>query len=329
MATEIIDGQRTWSMTRDDEGHRDYKIAHLVRCDYTDGPANVINTAGLPLPGSVWNFDADYDPWAFCRPTATVSIHMEREGDPANYWKVEQTFSTRPLKKCQDTPFEDPLLEPIKISGTFSKYQEEATHDRYGMPVVTSSFEQIRGPSVEFDRNRPTVRMEMNVAGLNLGLLASMVDNVNDAPLWGLLRRCVKLSNVSWEQKYYGQCYLYYTLSMDFDINFETFDRELLDEGYKVLNGEWDGDNWVLKNIVDKNGNDLGPPDFMNPAHYDLAVDKKGNPMKILLNGEGLPATSIVEDAVGTGTSLSGAGIIRVEKYVESNLLLLGIPVFF
>lgn len=337
MTTQIHSAKwRVWGGERDEVGYRQYKIKWLVLGDYDDGPATVLNTPGLPLPGAPWFFGNDNDPWVWCRPNAVVQIHEEKEGEPNLWWTVEQTFSNKPLEfseqRCQDLSIDNPLLELPKISGTFVKFMEEATHDRFNRPTCTSSFEQIRGPQNEWDRNRPTVHIELNVPIFHLPTLAQMVDTVNDAPLWGLLPRMIKLSTVTWSRQYYGLCYVYYTLAMDFDINFETFDRIVLDEGSKALDGKWNR----LTGYYHLNNINGAPPDPFNPGHFVRFKDRNGENCRTLLNGRGLPAgVTVVGDdpntSTGTGTTAfkTEVGNILLQKYDESNFLLLGIPLVF
>lgn len=313
MTTAIIPGQRTYSLARDEEGHRDYTIVHLVQGEIGDGPYQVLNTPGLPVPGNYWIVDSDIDLWAWCRADARVSIHEEKEGDPVTIWRVEQRFSTKPpsrdKQRCQDQQIENPLLEPAKISGSGVKYSEEATHDRFNKPIASSSHEQLRGQQVEFDKNRPSVRIEMNVPLLNLALLASLVDCVNSSTMWGLPRRCIKLSNYTWERKFHGLCSVYYTWVLDFDINYSTFDRDLLDEGTKVLNGHWDEDTgaWVL-DAIDTDGTQ---PDAANPQHFIRFKDRNDENARVVLNGAGLPAgaPNLTATAVEGCDDFSGAGL--------------------
>ena len=287
-----IRGQKRWWGARDAEGHREYHVLHHVECLATDGPAVIFQTPGLYVPGATWSLDSDSDPWAFCLPTATIT--PIQEGEPNTHFNVEQVFSSKPppfnQQRCNDTTVEDPILEPAKVSGGGLKYLEEATQDRWGRPLVNSAWEQLRGPQVEFDKNRATVRIEQNVASaaLAITLPAAALDAVNYAPLWGLGRRCVKLSGWSWEKLYYGNCYSYYKRMLEFDIDANTFDRIVLDEGTKVLNGKWAGDNWELVNI------DGAAPDRMNPGHFILFQDRTGNPARVVLNGFGLPAGALL-----------------------------------
>lgn len=300
MASLLLDGQRSWEADRDDEGHRTYKVSFIVACDFLDGPATALQTPGLPVYGTYWIIDNDVDLWAWCRWETSVKQVIEKP-EPNNYFELTFTFSTKPPNKndrtCKENEVEDPLLELPKINGSFVVYHEEATQDRFGNPLLNSAFERLRGPQVEFDANRPQVKIEMNVPVLDLAQLEGMSNTVNDAPLWGMPPRCIKLSEIEWERKFYGSCYVYFTLHLTFDIRFDTFDRNLLDESTKVLNGHWDGTTgaWILDPI------DGQPPNNQNPQHFKRFKDRAGENIKGILNGAGLPA------GVQIGTSTAGA----------------------
>lgn len=295
------DAHVSWSGSRDEEGHREYVISHLVRGETTDGPANAMETPGLPLPGSPWIVDSDEDQYAWCTWKAKATPKLNDE--PGIYFVVEQVFSTKPpalnQQRCQDIKVEDPLLEPPKVSGSFINYNEEATHDRFGFPIVNSAHEQVRGPTVEFSKNRPRVVIEQNVPTALLAYIlpAMMQNTVNMFPLWGLPVRTILLAEASWERKFYGQCYIYYVRKLTFDIDYETFDRDLKDEGSKVLHGHWDPATgyWILDPIAGKR------PDRFNPTHFIRAKDRADENIRFDLNGAGLPAGVCVIEAASLG----------------------------
>lgn len=321
MATFIVGGQTKWSMTRDESGYRTYKITFRVRGTSRDGPLNVLTTPGLPLVGAPWGFGLDADYYVWCRFDAEVNPVVTEE--PNKDWLVTHTFSNKPAGwRCNDTPTADPIFEPQKVSGSFVKYTEEATYDRFGAAILTSAGEPIRGPQVEFDKNRPCVEIEQNVLDLQLGTVAAMVDTVNDSPLWGLPARCIKLSDFSWDRKYQGSCYAYYTRKFKFDVRYETFDRTVLDEGTMVLRGTWDKDpksttfrSYRISSFV------LATPHIQ--SDYVRYKDWNEENATVILDGHGRPWDA---NHYSTGTGDDTAGQVSIQKYSESNFLLLGIP---
>lgn len=317
MSTSVSVGPIAKGLTRDSEGHRDYMVRHLVRAtDPLDGPETVMNTPGLPQIGALWNFGNDTDVWAFCWPDMKIKPHKISENDAVTIWSAEQKFSTRPLSRCQDETIEDPLLEPDRVSGGFFKYTREVTEDRFGDAIQSSSFETLRGPQVEFDHNRPTVRIGQNVPNLELEVFTPMVDTLNDDVLWGLPARQIKLSNVSWSRRLFGICDFYFTRDLEFDIDTDTFDKTAVDEGTKALHGHWVDDTWTLLDIGGS------PPDPSNPAHFSRYKDRNGENTRVLLDGAGQPLNLNVD----TGTGGTDPTKIDIEHYKESNFLLLGIP---
>jgi hypothetical protein len=302
MVARVI-GMTHWEAERTDEGHRDYHVKwRVATSDPLDGPQVVSFAPELPAVGSWWGQNGkmgnEYDVWAFCWPDWKITP-LTNTGEQDNYWQVEQTFSTRKLRRCQDVSPQNPLLEPTKIRGTFTKRTEEMQADYQGKPILSSSWEPLKGKAVERDRSLPTVNITRNVLTLPLLNFTSMIDTLNDRYLWGLPPRCVKLSNATWERHLYGVCTYYYTVSYDFEINFNTFDFTALDQGTKVL----------MKG-GDKN----------NPKHFALNSDLMDNRSPILLDGEGNAWKGPDDPAHPT------PGKITIKKYDVSNLLLLGIP---
>jgi hypothetical protein len=335
-------------LDRDEEGHRSYAVVHQVRkTSRNDGPYAVLLTPGLPVPGGIFAFGNDLDPWAWCRPNAKVSRHQDEQGA---FWRVQQTFSSKPnededKERCNDQEVEDPLLEPDKVSGSFELYQEEATIDKDGVAIQSSSFEPIRGAQVEFDKHRAVVKIDQNVADLELPLLTQMNNTLNDAPLWGLPARCIKLKVGGWERHYHGFCNVYYSRSLEFEIRFDTFDRMIIDEGTKVLNGHWgtgeapEGTGWVEDEI------DGARPDRDDPSHWVTFRDRNGDPQHCIIAAQTPPGDPTGTRfaggyPIGHGIITDDGGVpitedvdvtddpaeITIQYYEESNFLLLGIP---
>lgn len=311
---------RTRRGKMDADGYREYYGTWLVFSNSPfDGPSQVLATPGLPTTSDVWAYGNDFDSWAFA--TLERSVKSLEELGPTEYWEIEIKFSTKGnQKRCKDQQIDDPLLMADRISGGSHKYTEEARTDRFGNPITNSAYEQIRGQQVEFDANRFTVTVEQNVIDLQLFLMSTIVNCLNDSTLWGLPRRKIKFSDFDFSVKYYGNCYKYYTRKLTFDVDPAGFDKDLLDEGTKALHGQWGNDgHWSTIKIGGQN------PNPTNPAHYSAVLDRKGSPMKVILDGRGLPfddAPTIVTGCgqCGTGTP-AGTGSVQTftaKGYVQS-----------
>jgi len=287
-------GRIDWGMHRDKEGHRHYNVKWLVQAAATtEGPALVLSAAGLPTPGTPWAFGVDADPWAFCSPECNVRPQLVRE--PGVYWTVEQNFTTKPMKRCQETTIEDPLLEPPVIEGSFAKYVRAAIKDREDVAIENSARELITDPAlVERDDGKPTVLISMNVPMLDLGLVTSLMNHLNEGDMWGLDPKCVKLSDWRWQRLLYGVCNYFYRVTYEFEIDEEGFDRVGYDVGTQFL----------------KPGGDPG-----NQEHYEKYRDASGELAKCFLDGAGgvLPAGDAKIE-------------IEVKLYSLGDLFLLGVP---
>ncbi len=292
MAATLL-GRIDWNLQRDKEGHRDYKIRFLIKTDDPDdGPEVVMNTPGLPVTGAGWVFGNDSDLFALAWPTLRVTPVVIREKNI--FWIAENLFTTKPLSRCQDTDIEDPLSEPDRQSGSFVKYTKEATEDRFGNPIKNTAHERVRGPIVEFDHNRPTIKIGTNKLTLPLTNFANLVDSVNDDVAFGLAARQVKLSNVSWTRLLFGVCSFYYSIDYEFDVDFNTFDRTHDNEGSKSLQGHAPGSS--INPALDPDGvdPDIDPKTFKeNPKRFEIYKDENGENTRVFLDSKGRPIDDI------------------------------------
>jgi len=324
-------GPYKWKLTRDNDTEREYKATYRVKVTSREGLYAAMTATGLPAVGSSWNYH-DLDSWALCLPEREIEPAVE--GEETGFYWVTCTFSTKPFTRCAATEKGNPLLEPIKITGSFQKYTKEVWQNYDGTPITSSSHEYFHGQNVEFDFNRPSVKIEMNAGLVQQNLIAQFVDCVNSTPMWGVAARCVKLSNCSWERLFYGSCSCYFRWSLEFDIDFNSFDRFVADEGTKVLRGQW---RWIGSETGTRTNADLfvWNPDLTadknNPKHFVRYQDCFGNPARVMLDGQGNPAEAVKQ--LGTGTSTSTAGQttgqnarIPVRHYPGVNFALLGIP---
>lgn len=317
----IVLGRVNWGLRYEKNFHRDYGITWLVETsDPLDGPAIVANAIGLPSPGSVWQQGNDYDPWAYCWPDWTIEPVIDKE--PSCLWTVGQTFSTKPLQLCMETQYQNPLQEPPKINGGWTKYTEELRLDRFGYPVKSSSHETIRGSYLEFDENRPNAQIEYNTLFFPTRFYAPFMNTVNDSPIWGFEPRCVKLANFSWQRQLYGACFFYYTVKVEFEVNTKTFDRDIPDVGHRVLMGH--SPSTKVKPPLDPNAPDQGEGAFFgalmkdNPANFEPWSSSDNEKLgQVFLKGDGTPVVSGNMDEVHK---------IHVERYEGRNFHEFGFP---
>jgi hypothetical protein len=307
MATELMGGPFDITLVQDDEFDREYNCKFHVMSDGTDddGPNAVLNTPGLPVPGSAWIWEDTLDEEVYRLPRVGIRRHQELKATTRVYWwEIAFTYSS---KACAIVESSDPLLQPYKLSGSGIKYTEEKTHDRYRRPIQNSAFQQFRGNVVEFDANRPQVIIEQNVAYLEKELLAKLIDGVNEEPMWGLPARCWKFSDYGWQERCRAGGVAYYTRRLVFeafvrinpdqpdpeadDYLISGYDRDLPDTATKVLWGHWsDKGKWIIDPVgVDETTNEPIWPDPSNPKDFMRAVDRRGNPTELILNGRGVP----------------------------------------
>lgn len=253
----------------DDEGYRTYDTEWRVKSTTNDDHgAQALATAGLPLVGGTYSLGNDFDTDAYCLPRWTARREFDDPGKP-NWYILSIPFSTRPMRRCQDDRPLDPLLEPLRKGGSSKTVMKEATHDNAGNLLVNSSFEMFRGKQTEVPRTGGSqVWVEANVATLDLALLTSLEHHVNDATMWSLTSRKIEFDSWTFENKFYGVCFEFFTLRMVFNIDGNTFDRVIPDEGRKV----WDG---------------VGPK--ADPASYVRAKDTLDENTTVLLDLAGEP----------------------------------------
>jgi hypothetical protein len=355
MTCYIVNNSPTrWSMSREDDGHRTYKLKYTIGCtSELDGPVTALLTPGLPQFGTQWIIGNDVDIWAWCRMEIDVKPMVEKE--PNEFFELEMTFSTKPppWKTCQGNQIEDPLLVPQQIGGSFVRYQKEYIYDRLGkVPnkpnqnmIVDRAGALLHGPQVTFDASRPQVRIQQNTPQLQFTLLCSLADTVNASPLWGFNKRCVKLSEIQWERKFYGTCNVYFTRTFTFDINANTWDTDLQATSTKAIRGAWVttiGDanygKYIAKPI--NTGTAAQPiyqnPDPTHPTDYVRYFDWYGNPSEAYLdvNGIPIPSSAINKDANGnpvpppkqTPFPIVTKGQSQLQIYQQADFLQLGIP---
>jgi hypothetical protein len=337
----------------DDAGNRTREVEYIVHRDtVTDGPDQVLTTAGLPAYGDSYQDGLGHsDHYCFCTAYKKVRRHQFTK-EVGHWWSVVRRFTTVPPRgRCKAEEVQSPFDTPPEISVRTVKYTTEPLLDKDDSPIMTSSHEFVRGPQNEWELGDVQIKIKCAVLDPQLPVLTQMKDTLNAYDLWGYPPRTIKLSDVEVDLRFLGNCYQYADRTLTFDARYrarrgvldwlprtgtgtqqvrelepdsyyETWDRYVVDEGTKVLNGKWvtvGGTNvWQLINIGG------ATPDKENPQHFIRFQDRQGNVGRVILNGHGVPADTFVTHGSGTGTSDPvGAGRILIAYYGESDFSIL------
>lgn len=317
MATVIVGGPLTKRLSMDEGSHRTYTVKFRVESDNqaegtADGPQQVRNTPGLPIPGNIYQIDADLDVWAYCLPNVEIDP-QNSDYRPAQFWILTYTFTTKPITRPIMNDVQDPMVEPPKITITPRDYTEEAVYDRFRRKITNSAHELFRGPQNEWEFSRAVVRIEQNVPLLDAATLFPLNNTLNSVAMWGFPARFIKMKIVQLQQLYI-KFFTFWKRTLDFEIwvrededgnPISGWDRQLLDEGTKVLRGKWTNlgtaadPRWTWELI--------GNPNRNNPSDFIRFQDVNGNLARVVLDGAGKPYVPAITEVATCAQCPGGA----------------------
>jgi len=269
-------GPWDWRLSINAEGHRTYDLTWLVEAQHSslgpsgsfDDPSDIINTAGLPVIGSVWSsltFIDGADDYAFCTPEAEVTPYESKPGEFPQFYLVKTSYTTIPMTRCNDATIQNPLNEPHQLSGSWVNKRIRPFKDRNNLPYSSTTGEPLQGPQTEIDDSDWEINLSFNTATIPLATVNSLRHNLNDSTLWGLAAGKVKFSKYSFTRKLYGTCSFYYTHSMSFSIR-DSWAQSLTDIGRMELGSGGSAslpDDWVV--VKDRFGENI-PPSILDTS---------------------------------------------------------------
>ena len=336
MAAENIGLVEVELEQEEDSGHRTYSATYKVRHNEDDGPYTVLNATGLPAIGDYWVHDRGLETDTYARRNPYAKIKAVVSSEKTDISHVEVKFTTKPFKRCQDVQIGNPLLEPAKLSGTFSEQMQKAIFDRHWNAIRSSAMTPYE--DIEQETSFPTVEVSVNVASSPVALITSKLHYLNDSTMWGLPAGCIKFSSASWERLYYGVCSYYYNLKMGFKIRFPYTvpTASKIRRRKKDTDTDSDGDitydeivvpgnvivpGWVVARVDSSNGRIKMPGGSGNTqAHTGFAKDAQADNMPfIFLDGQGNEAVKDVNGNIPFVVNIW-------ELYSYTNLLTLPIP---
>lgn len=259
------------SISWDPEQHRQYtSIWQVITDDNDDGPWTVIQAAGIPAYRSSYSFGNDTDPWAWCH---SISAELVENAATGRKWYVTTVHSTKPATRCADVRIENPLDEPLRVSGSFVQFTRAATKDNEDHAIVNTVDEPFV-PPVEVDDSRKVLVLEKNTPTIDISQWTDYSDTVNSTGIWGLPVRTVKLNQWRFTVEYQGTCSPYISNSWEFHINLQTWDFSILNAGFRYLPAGASAPDY--KTIADYTDNQRHQPTPLSSA--SAIVDLQGNP---------------------------------------------------
>ncbi len=209
-----------------------YVRAWEVRCDSpSDGPKLAMEHADVPVIGDIYLTTTESDGNAYAQ-NKSVEV-LAWKGDGVDYLV---TVNYGPLDSVSFGA--EPLEWPIRIRCSFQKYDRALFVDQDGNAIRNSAGDPFGEPILVED-NRPILVVTRNesVNAFSLTLAAQYQDTVN-AALWnGFPARTVRCTDIQTgdEQKDPATGLYYYSVSYVFEIKWETWTKEILDQGYAYL----------------------------------------------------------------------------------------------
>lgn len=231
-AARQIKSEMDWDPDHNRQYTSEYEV---ITDDKNDGPITAVGAPGIPSYRSSYQWGNDFDNWAFAH---HAHANCRNPDETRRLWTVVITHSTRPSFRCGDFRIENPLSEPIRLSGSFMQFTRAALKDKDGKALLNSVDEPFT-PPIEVDDSRKVLVMQKNTAAISLSSWADYNDTVNAGPMWGLLRRAIKLNQWRWTVQYYGTCNAYIANEWELHIDLRTaWTHKPLDAGFRYLPAE-------------------------------------------------------------------------------------------
>jgi hypothetical protein len=253
LGSGIVRGERSWSQEYDSDGLKTEKWRYIVCNKKSGGPGagmlspDDANAAIIALHGNPETF------------MLSINVNFERsysaqplvdDGELSNDFIVEVTEQESLIDEgrdnqgnpknltdglCENWEPVTPLQERPKWSGNFgNKVSGSATGgydddnkflDSQGnlLRPLSSGFspEFYKGKAAERDYSNAQITYEKNVSQLGLGTILSMIDCLNDGPMWGLSAGQIRFVDFNFTEEWYGMCFRYYKITYSFDVRWD------------------------------------------------------------------------------------------------------------
>ena len=300
-------------------GKRRYVSKYRVITDNEVAPGEAMlmvqnnSTGDSPncLPGDEYIWEGFTDPWASAMRVAPTKLAHPK-------WKDKQNGSDRVFivsvihqmndpERCQDQSVDNPILEPWQVSISDQTYEVTDAIDRFGNPILTTSFESV---TVRNFRSRRHYRLMKNYMILNEGFNAAARTKVNKFAITVCNRtwapRTLFLESLDVTRKNYGHCNYYYPHTFSL---VEHADPKIVNEGKRQLHPDLDATDPANR-----------LPENMVNVQHDKGADTRKN---VLLDPNGVPvkgappAIYLLDNTGGSFASAAIGGTLQVLDEID------------
>lgn len=207
--------------------NRTYINQYVVQTnDLADGPQTVRAHASCPAIGDSYVCGNDADVLATC-----TDVDVDADAENPYVWHVTATYDT---DRLIGVAIDNPLNLPPEVSWSYAKYEKPLVRDATGVPLVNSSKEAF-DPGVMYNDARPVLSVVRNEASFDPAIALAYQEACNTDIFAGAGPRCAKLTTMS-GQKQVDIGSAYYKVTYEIEFRRETFDIQILDQGFRDLN---------------------------------------------------------------------------------------------
>lgn len=239
----------------DNKINRKYSVPfHVIVDNKLDGPGLIRVHPNIPKIGQVYRFGSDYDPLAYCQ-----GVELTQGSYPYR-WEGVANYDTQ--IEFAPNQNENPLLRPAIKSWDFQEIERALVYDVFGNAIHNSAKDRF-DPSPTNTVAMPTLTIVRNELTYSSSLANTYFNSVNsDQFILGILPRQARIHHITGREMFDTGIRFW---EVTYVINFlqETFDRFLLDAGYRDVRGH------AFRDPLD--ATPLGYPSLLNGKGYSIA----------------------------------------------------------
>jgi hypothetical protein len=210
-----------------DENKREYTRTFSVITDSPNtGPAIVRTAAGIPVRGDYYTTGTEFDLLAYA-----LNIESSCISADGLQWIVNVDYGF--IDNDGET---NPLSEPSTESWSFQQFTRATDQDVNGNAIVNSAGDPF-AQAVQVDDSRPVLSVTRNQATFNAPLAYLYKDKTNRDPFRGAPAGTVKVMDISGQQQHDQTFGTYWQVKVEVQFNIEGWDKVLLDQGFRELDG--------------------------------------------------------------------------------------------